>query len=381
MRHTTFEVDLALIGGQDRNSARHLGWNEFVEHWKKALPDGPLRARFLNQEQRLVWSPTWVAPPEWSTRLWPDFANDDSKKAVKHPVTLLHMALRDRAGPHWIAASAAFEFLLGCGVDPNVWPGHGSTALSLACLLPHLPSMSSLLDHGHDFQATLAPDAPVRDQFKGSSLLHRVGPVLAATAGKKKSIEGQRATSALKFLVEFTPRPDALDAQGRSALEMVYQACPSLQSVLAPILIRRQAMEWSQAWDVPAGQLTELDELEQTNRSWASKGRATRKGEPLRFALVEGHDLKGSGPFAARVLSESEVGTPSMWLRVHEIHSTPLELSADEALELGRSHRAHAVVSGKGDQRVWWFFHPSQARAALPARPLSPSVSPARPRF
>lgn len=391
-RFTSFALDLALIGGQNKISARQLPWDEFMDYWKKQLPPGPLFPRFSTTAHKLVWTPTWQAPSEWSTSLWPDFAysdDDDHDARAQAPLTLLHMALRDSVEGAY-GAREAVPFLLGCGVSPNVWPGHGSTAMAQACLLAHVPSVAALVEYGHDLQVRLANDAQVRENFKGSSLLHRVGPALAARAsravsGKKKSDRAKRAEKMLKFLVEHTPDPQAPDAQGRSALGLVCQAAPNLASELEAIVARRQAMSLANAWDVSAQGSVDLSEHVRAVRSWAAKGRAVLDGEPRRFALLEEPSWTGPGPVprALRCLAAGESAAGAVWLRADEIHHTPEALTAGEALALAQAHKAHAVVSGKGAEAVWWAFNPKQLAPAVSLEVTpSPSASMAgRPRL
>ena len=393
-RFTSFALDLALIGGQNKLTARQLTWDEFVGYWKKELPQGPLFPRFSTTAHKLVWTPTWQASSEWSTSLWPDFAysdDDDHEARAKAPLTLLHMALRDsvEGSP---GAREAIPFLLACGVSPNVWPGHGSTAIAQACMLAHVPSVAALVEYGHDLQVRLPDDAPVRDNFKGSSLLHRVGPALAvraarATTGKskKKSERAQRAEKMLRFLIEHTPDPEAPDAQGRSALGLVCQSAPHMAAELEAIVARRRAMSLANAWEVPAHGSVDLSEHVRAIRSWAAKGRAVVDGEPRRFELLEEPSWDGPGPAprALRCLGDGESSTRAMWLRADVIHPTSESLTASEALALAQQHKAHAVVSGKGEEAVWWAFNPKQLAPAvsLDVKP-SPSASMAgRPRL
>lgn len=372
-RYSSFEVDLALVGGTDKRSTRSLDWPGFVEHWKAALPPAPARPFFSTRRHRLEWRPAWQAPPEWSTALWPDFAFGTADDAIDKPVPILRMALDDVARVS-AGAKEAFEFLLAAGVRSNVWPGHGATVISRACLIGHLPCMAALYGHGHDFQALLPMDGDVRDEFRGSTLLHRVGPAMARRAQNSLSAPGAKAARhhrdradrlrhALEFLVRYVPDPEAVDALGRSALAMVAKAGPSLAADLEALGARRRAeglLARLGATDSP---------LASRSRDWVLKGAAHQAGEPMVFAAPV---QQGQAWRLARTASAAP-GDGAVWLRAHQVCKTRELLDADQAAALAREQNADAVACGRGEGAVWWAFHPGQMRPAL----LPPVASPA----
>lgn len=390
-RYTTFALDLALIGGQDERSSRSLPWDEFVAHWSERATPLPLQPRWSTHAKKMVWRKAWrpPAPEEWNTATWPDFnfasrTSKSQEEATRTPLTILHMALVD-----WMdgcrGAQEAFGFLLSCGLDSNVWPGHGGSVIATACGAGHLPSLLTMLSHGHDFQATLGPDTPSRPEFRGSCLLHRVGKALAQKSQRKGAGMATTAVSArrtLEFLVEHMPDPVAIDAHGRPALEVVLDAAPSLSSVLTPIWLKRTQQRMAMSLGYDPDLTPDLAPVADENKAWAMKGKAQSGGEPMAFLAPNGFSW-GQGPvapFPLEPLAPGQARPDALVLRADKVIRSREDLDGEGALALAREEGAEAVVCRAAGEEVWWAFHPRQVRPALLPTPI-PSPRPSSPRF
>lgn len=240
-RHTTIEVDLALLGGQNPSTARQLSWSAFLEHWKQVLPTRQILRWDLSQH-RAVWETVAVAPPEWSALLWPDIRADPDPTKNK---TLMHMALHDACQKDASTkdAAEALVWLLKAGVSPNVWPGNGSSVIAQICLKGKANFLKVLIERGVDIQCTIT--GPSRPEFQGSNLLFRVGPSVASLANahlKKLAASNSTKTSnfaqLLRLLVEHMPDPNAPTAQGQTALGAIGEKYPAVADDLRAVMAR-----------------------------------------------------------------------------------------------------------------------------------------------
>lgn len=374
-RYTTFEVDIALIGGQSKDTFRRLPWSNFLSHWKAVLP-AQEKAFWDFSRDALRWETVSVIPPEWSTYLWPDFLHQGT---AEEKSTLLHMALADgTAGmdydPH---ALATFEWLVKSGVSANVWPGHGSSVVALVCLKGKPGQLRTLLSAGHDIQCTV--HAGARPEFLGSSLLFRVGTGVAKRALQVDKKGGRRKNSfaaVLKLLAKYSPDPWAPNAQGVSPLAGIEKEHPQLAAEVKTILTQRR--EWDLAASLGMeGAADRYEALLRDQREWVGKALAAN-GDPI-WVVPEAVDPFGEDkwPRAFRVVPTHQPG--ALVVRSQEPVRADGSLDREQAFEAGRAQKADAVIEQTEEGPRWWVFHPQQLRRAIgPALENKPVV---RPRF
>lgn len=376
LRRTTFEIDLALLGGQDEASARQLRWGTFVQHWRAELP----RRRVFEwnlQKDRGRWVAASLAPPEWSTALWPDFkaAFRTSKGELEYKeVTLLHMALRDAVDGNPEAA-VAFDWLIQAGVSPNVWPGHGTSAVAEACLRGHVRGIQAIAQVGGDLRCKVT--AKARPEFLGSTLLFRVGSSVARLASQAGPSSTNKYAKVLELLVHVLDDPTEPNDAGVSPLAGIRAENPVLAAALqAQIARRREQAMWA-AWggaSDPARHQGAWD----AQAEWAV--RAPGETAPA-FLVPESPDPFNPGPDwprPFRVVQEPTPGAvvaralaPQAW--------DGKALDAAEALRRGAACNADALIEATPDGPRWWLFHPRQVRPAL--FPLDAAPPPPRPRL
>ena len=372
-RHTTIEVDLALLGGQNPATARQLSWAAFLEHWKQVLPTRQILRWDLSQH-RAVWETVAVAPPEWSALLWPDFHADPDPAKNK---TLMHMALHDACQKDASAkdAAEALVWLLKAGVSPNVWPGNGSSVIAQICLKGKANFLKVLIEHGVDIQCTIT--GPSRPEFQGSNLLFRVGPSVASLANahlKKLAASNSTKTSnfaqLLRLLVEHMPDPNAPTARGQTALGAIGEKYPAVADDLRAVMARSREhlLVASLGLEESSPRFAELWEKQ---LRWASKA-VSSTGSPV-WLVPEPVDpfQERDWPRAFRVVSVPEPG--AVVARAMEPTTSRTPLDAQAAFEKAGQAKADAVVEKTREGVRWWVFHPRQLRAAIAPLP-TPAV-------
>ena len=372
-RHTTIEVDLALLGGQNSATARQLSWAAFLEHWKQVLPTRQILRWDLSQH-RAVWETVAVAPPEWSALLWPDFHADPDPAKNK---TLMHMALHDACQKDASAkdAAEALVWLLKAGVSPNVWPGNGSSVIAQICLKGKANFLKVLIEHGVDIQCTIT--GPSRPEFQGSNLLFRVGPSVASLANahlKKLAASNSTKTSnfaqLLRLLVEHMPDPNAPTARGQTALGAIGEKYPAVADDLRAVMARSREhmLVASLGLEESSPRFAELWEKQ---LRWASKA-VSSTGSPV-WLVPEPVDpfQERDWPRAFRVVSVPEPG--AVVARAMEPTTSRTPLDAQAAFEKACQAKADAVVEKTREGVRWWVFHPRQLRAAIAPLP-TPAV-------
>ena len=372
-RHTTIEVDLALLGGQNPSTARQLSWSAFLEHWKQVLPTRQILRWDLSQH-RAVWETVAVAPPEWSALLWPDFHADPDPAKNK---TLMHMALHDACQKDASAkdAAEALVWLLKAGVSPNVWPGNGSSVIAQICLKGKANFLKVLIEHGVDIQCTIT--GPSRPEFQGSNLLFRVGPSVASLAHahlKKLAASNSTKTSnfaqLLRLLVEHMPDPNAPTARGQTALGAIGEKYPAVADDLRAVMARSREhmLVASLGLEESSPRFAELWEKQ---LRWASKA-VSSTGSPV-WLVPEPVDpfQERDWPRAFRVVSVPEPG--AVVARAMEPTTSRTPLDAQAAFEKACQAKADAVVEKTREGVRWWVFHPRQLRAAIAPLP-TPAV-------
>lgn len=380
-RHTTFPIDLALLGGQDPGTSRALPWATFTAHWDEVLP-ACRRAWWNFQAQRLEWVDGRVAPPQWSTQTWPDFRDPLVAKAPnpeQFGATVLRMALHDvTTMPNAEESWRAFGWLLRAGVSSNVWLGHGASVLSQVCLNGNIKALAAIAGSGQDLQATLLPGAVAREDLAGSSLLHRVGPSIGQLLCSHAAEEKKRGwRSVLAFLFEHAPDPDALDGKGRTALGRIAAVNPALEQEIEALRKPHRAQRLGLAWGLSAADGQHQRWVEQQN-AWATKGKARGAGgEPLFLVPHAPDDLD---PFAVRAwprpFREGRRDEPgAVVLRCFAPSSAPAGegLNADSAWDWAVATAADAIVERTGPAVRWWVFHPRQLQPALAHAPAPSS--------
>ena len=404
-RHTSFAIDLALLAGTKpcHDQDRSLSWADFTEHWEQALPSRR-HAYWSTRTHRLAWCKVADAPKEWSETLWPDFHHpiaqgsrklDSIPEGAHHdletgdhyfPVTVMHMALRDAVKDP--RAQEAFRFLAMAGVSPNLWPGHGSSVLSQACLTLNLHAMATLWEAGNDFQNTLPPDRPSRASFAGSSLLHRVGPGLAKLYHLSRQNPGRdgvrqkKVISVLRFLVDHVPDPEAVDAQGHTPLSRLAVASLKLAGLVEPWLAERRARTLARQLGLTRG-----DDLHEgwaeSDRRWACEGSLRVGAVPRLFVPDPVAGETEAWPRRFRALPAGETAPDMHIARAHVPSIAPPGVAGDPGSVLAHASEqgADAVAIGpSGPKRRWWFFSPHQVRPAWSWAPPSPVLTP-RARF
>lgn len=360
-RYTTFEVDIALIGGQSKDTFRRLPWSHFLSHWKAILP-AQEKAFWDFSKDTLRWETVSVIPPEWSTYLWPDFLHHGT---AEEKSTLLHMALADgTAGmdydPH---ALATFEWLVKSGVSSNVWPGHGSSVVASVCLRGKPDQLRTLLSAGQDIQCTVHSGA--RPEFLGSSLLFRVGTAVAKQAmqvDKKGSNRKNPFASVLKLLAKYSPDPWAPNAQGVSPLAGIEGEHPQLANEVKAILAQRK--EWDLAASLGMeGASDRYQALLESQRGWVEEAKAA-DGHPL-WIVPEAVDPFGDArwPRAFRVVPAHQPGALVVRSQAPARADGPLD--RERAFEAGRAQKADAIIELTDEGQRWWVFHPQQIRRAI----------------
>lgn len=379
-RYTTFEVDLALLGGQDRDSARALSWPAFVEHWKAVLPQRKVKKWDFSSD-RLYWVDASLAPDAWSTSLWPDCAGypDSGLSEEPKPTTLLHMVLHDILNPETASsrrkeARSAFEWLIASGVSPNVWPGHGSSAIAWVALNAKVSLLQIMSAYGVDMRCHVSSGA--RPEFLGSSLLFRVAPGLAQKSlqsRKKATFEkaleswdplANSAGKTLMFLVKNMPEPNAPNNDGVTPLQRVTKFNPWLGEAFSSWLASQKEHALLHTLGVPE---EEAEQRLEAQRLWVARGTDT-ENQPI-WLLEESpdaFDAKWPRPF-----KRVPVGTTgAVVFRAFALRPAEGALVASKAaLEQAVQSGADALCEKTQDGERWWLFDARQTRPGLSIKP------------
>lgn len=398
-----FLDDMAILGRVSRGDLgiREEAWRVFTKYWSKALPQ---RRVFVwdAEEDRGVWSMGWQAPAEWSTALFSDgFHESSEEEANERPQTALGMALDDllmfgrtaflsgKAGLPPSAAQKAFSFLVRAGVSANVWPGHGSSVISKACLSRQVGVVRFLAKNGQDMECRIPLGADCRPDFKGSTLLHRVGPSLMQLARRYREA-GTRsgifkgAAELLTLLVRVVPNPEARDDQGKTALDRM-ESIPfdkELLETFKALSARRRALALN-------GALAGLVDEDPLYQEWLKE---TKKWISSRVALTPSGEIQGWVPLAEpdpfgelwpRAYRKAQVGEAgSVVVRVCAPKQVAQAIrEPSEVLKEAEREDADALmVKGAAESEpVLWLLDSRQVRPMV--CPQAPTSTPARPRL
>lgn len=375
-RYTTFEVDLALLGGQDRDSARALSWAAFVEHWKAVLPQRKVK-KWDSSSDRLHWVDASLAPDAWSTSLWPDCVGypDSGSSEDPKPTTLLHMVIHDILNPETSSsrrkeARSAFEWLIASGVSPNVWPGHGSSAIALAALNAKVALLQTMAAYGVDMRCHVSGGA--RPEFLGSSLLFRVAPGLAQKSlqsRKKATFEKKlenwdpltnSAGKTLMFLVKNTTEPNAPNNDGETPLQRVMKFNPWLGGVFSAWLAEQKQQALLHTLGVPKEEAAQ--HLDAQDR-WVAGG--TSDVRPPIWLLEEASDAFALGwPKRFREVPAGTHG--AVVFRAFAVQTAKGTVEdAQAAQEQAIQSGADALREQTQEGERWWLFDARQVRPGL----------------
>ena len=379
-RYTTFEVDLALLGGQDRDSARALSWATFVEHWKAVLPQRKVKKWDFSSD-RLHWVDASLAPDVWSTSLWPDCVGypESGVSEERKPTTLLHMVIHDILNPETSSscrkeARSAFEWLIASGVSPNVWPGHGSSAIALAALNAKVSLIQTMAAYGVDMRCYVSSGA--RPEFLGSSLLFRVAPGLAQKSlqsRKKATFEknleswdplANNAGKTLMFLAKNTSEPNAPNNDGVTPLQRVTKSNPWLGNAFSSYLASQKEHALLHTLGVPE---EEAERHLEAQSQWVAHG-TDKTGQPI-WLLEEACDAFGlEWPKRFREVPAGTKGAVVFRAFAVQTAKGPLE-DAHAAQEEALQSEADALREPTQDGERWWLFDARQTRPGLCIKP------------
>lgn len=384
-----FEHDLQRLGESLRDT-RAKAFSDFLRKWKSAVPRAPVLV-CRPTSSTFSWVEKPVAPAFWTTLGKPDLEEFRAVKSLlkkarasgrnvradpESPsvLTLLHMAY-DAHRDSVFEATKLVEFLIDAGVDASYYAGRPSVIADMA-MHGDVDLLEKLYLRGQDFEVRVQPHMPSRPSFRGSTLLHRVGPALmvqASTHERKTGETDGRYHTCLRRLYQWVPDCDAVDAEGLTPLHRIEGLRPGN---LSPGLLRElqqgAAYRRSQALSMGLGLDPENPEHQawvQGSLSWLMTGKEKGFRWPATVSSVEPQafvEVPGQGSGFPRAYRPAEAGdSQRVLLRV----LAPVSVAAGsvpagpEALVMAQNAEADGVVEDLGSpEAVWWVLRPQQVK-------------------